>query len=129
MTYKFEDVKAWQLAHVFVLKVYRYTKLFPEDEKFGLVSQFKRAAVSIEANIAEGYKKLSKNDKLRFYNISQGSIEECRDYIILGRDLGYIDPDAFGELYTSLENASKCLVSYCEGILKNASLKETEGIV
>ena len=96
MTYKFEDVKAWQLAHIFVLEVYRCTKFFPEEERFGLVSQFKRAAVSIEANIAEGYKKLGKNDKLRFYNISQGSIEECRDYLILGRDLGYINEDSFG---------------------------------
>ena len=129
MTYKFEDVKAWQLAHGFVLKVYRFTKAFPDEENFGLTSQLRSAAVSIEANIAEGYKKLSKADKLRFYNISQGSIEECRDYIILGRDLGYIDDNAFAELYTSLESASKCLVSYCDGILKNVAMQATDGIV
>lgn len=63
MTYKFESVLAWQKAHQFVLLVYTITRDFPEDEKFGLTSQFRRAAISIEANIAEGYKKLSKADK------------------------------------------------------------------
>ena len=129
MTYTFENVIAWQKAHAFVLLVYRITKSFPADELYGLTSQFRRAAVSIEANIAEGYKKISKADKLRFMNISQGSIEECRDYIILGRDLGYIDDNAFAELYTSLESASKCLVSYCDGILKNVAMQATDGIV
>ena len=64
MTYTFENVVAWQKAHVFVLLVYRITKSFPSDELYGLTSQFRRAAVSIEANIAEGYKKISKADKL-----------------------------------------------------------------
>ena len=90
MDYGFQRVIAWQRAHDFVLKVYRVTRSFPDDERFGLTSQFRRAALSIEANIAEGYKKLSKADKLRFLNISQGSMEECRDYIILSFDLGYI---------------------------------------
>ena len=82
MTYTFENVIAWQRAHQFVLAVYGITKGFPPEEIYGLTSQFRRAAVSIEANIAEGYKKLSKADKLRFLNISQGSVEDCRDYII-----------------------------------------------
>lgn len=129
MTYNFEEVVAWQLAHSFVLKVYRYTKLFPEDERFGLTSQFRPAAVSIEANIAEGYKKLGKNDKLRFFNISQGSIEECRDYILLSRDLGYIEPDVFDEMHDSLERASRCLMAYCEGVINNAAMKGNDGIV
>ena len=88
--FRFEDILAWQKAHAFVLLVYRVTGHFPEVERFGLISQFRRAAVSIEANIAEGYKKLSKADKLRFFNISQGSLEECRDYIILSRDLDFL---------------------------------------
>ena len=95
MTYTFENIIAWQKAHQFVLTVYRITKSFPIEEVYGLTSQFRRAAVSIEANIAEGYKKLSKADKLRFMNISQGSIEECRDYILLSRDLQYISDNDF----------------------------------
>ena len=68
--YGFQNVIAWQKAHAFVLEVYRITKIFPDEERFGLISQFRRAAVSIGANIAEGYKKLSKADKLRLMNIA-----------------------------------------------------------
>ena len=68
--YGFENVIAWQKAHAFVLSVYRLTKAFPKEELFGLTSQFRRAAVSIEANIAEGFKKIGKADKLRFLNTS-----------------------------------------------------------
>lgn len=78
-TFSFENIVAWQKAHKFVLNVYIITRHFPDEERFGLTSQFRRAAISIEANIAEGYKKLSKADKLRFFNISQGSLEECRN--------------------------------------------------
>ena len=124
MAYSFENIIAWQKAHAFVLFVYRVTRHFPKDEIFGLTSQFRRAAVSIEANIAEGYKKLSKADKLRFFNISQGSLEECRDYIILSRDLDYISQIEFEELHTSLVTTSKFLNSYCETIVNNNALKE-----
>ena len=123
MTYKFEDILAWQKAHRFVLMVYKVTKQFPADELYGLTSQFRRAAVSIEANIAEGYKKLSKADKLRFMNISQGSIEECRDYIILSRDLQYISDTDFSDLHDALEDASKLLYLYCNGINNNNGIK------
>ena len=107
-----------------MLKVYEVTRQFPDDEKFALTSQFRRAAVSIEANIAEGYKKLSKADKLCFFNISEGSMEECRDYIILSRDLKYTDPQQFDELYVSLEEASKMLSLYCQGIINNQGIKD-----
>ena len=72
-TFSFEDVIAWQKAHALTILVYRLTREFPKDELFGLTSQFRRAAVSVEANIAEGYKKLGKAEKLRFLNISEGS--------------------------------------------------------
>ena len=124
MTYKFESVIAWQKAHAFVLAVYKYSRNFPEDEKYGLTSQFRRAAVSIEANIAEGYKKIGRNDKLRFFNTSQGSIEECRDYIILARDLEFVDEEQFKILYNALESASKMLMLYCEGIKNNTAIQD-----
>lgn len=127
MTYSFENIIAWQKAHSFVLLVYRITRHFPEEEKYGLTSQFRRAAISIEANIAEGYKKLSKADKLRFFNISQGSLEECRDYNILSRDLGYLYQNEFESLHCSIEEASKFLNSYCRAIVNDvATRKDTE---
>lgn len=115
----FQNILAWQKAYDFVLDVYKYTKSFPESEKYGLISQFQRAAVSVIANIAEGYKKIGKADKLRFMNISQGSLEECRCYVILSRDLGYIDNDVYNILYSKIEEASKLLNGYCKAMLNS----------
>ena len=113
---KFEDLLVWQKAHEFVLLVYKETKTFPKDELYGLTSQFRRAAVSIPSNISEGFKKKGKLDKLRFYNISQASLEECRYYIILSGDLGYISADVKELLLKSIIDASLLLNSYCKAI-------------
>ena len=87
----FQDLIVWQKAHQFVLLVYELSKDFPKSEVYGLTSQLRRAAVSIAANIAEGFKKRSLTDKLRFLNIAQGSLEECRYYLILVEDLQYAE--------------------------------------
>lgn len=122
--YGFERVIAWQKAHAFALLTYRACQKFPVAERYGLFSQFQRAAVSVSANIAEGYKKLSKADKLRFFNIAQGSLEECRNYILLIRDLGYVSVSEFTELRKSLEESSMFLNSYCKGIVNNNGMKD-----
>ena len=119
MTRTFEDIVAWQKAHQFVVKVYKTTQTFPDFEKFGISSQFQRAAVSIAANIAEGYKKISKPDKLRFFNIAQGSIEECRYYCILSRDLGYINETTYQLLVQSILDTSYMVNSYVKGVINN----------
>jgi len=85
----FRDLMVWRKAHEFVLAVYRFTELFPEREKYGLAHQMRRAAVSVPANIAEGFGKRSQPEKARFLNIAEGSLEECRYYLILTQDLGY----------------------------------------
>jgi four helix bundle protein len=72
----FEDVQVWQKAHQWVLGIYTLTEKSPKQELFGLTSQLRRAAVSIPANFAEGFRRSSLGDKLRFYNIAQGSLEE-----------------------------------------------------
>ena len=113
----FTDLIVWKKAHEFVLETYRVTREFPMEERYALCSQFQRAAISIPANIAEGYKKLSKADKLRFLNISQGSLEECRYYIILSRDLSYINIKTYNELIGNLEEISKLLNSYIRGVV------------
>jgi len=112
-TKTFKDLLMWQKAHVFVLLVYKTSEMFPKSEQFGLTSQFRRAAVSIAANIAEGYRREGKADKLRFYNMAQTSLEECRYYIILAKDLNYIDNDKENELAFGIEDTSKSLTSYC----------------
>lgn len=123
MTNKFEDIVAWQKAYSFVLAVYKAANVFPEHERFGLCSQFKRAAVSIPANIAEGYKELSKADKLRFYNIAQGSVEECRCYVHLSKDLGYVSAETYDCLCILLEETSRLLNAYCKGVINDGYKK------
>jgi four helix bundle protein len=76
----FQDLLVWQKAHQFVLEVYRYSAEFPRSELYGLSAQLRRAAVSVPANIAEGFRRRGKPDKARFMNIAQGSLEECRYY-------------------------------------------------
>lgn len=112
----FEDVEIWKKAHAWVLKIYRLSENFPKHELFGLTSQLRRAAISVPANFAEGFKKLGKADKLRFYNIAQGSLEECRYYLILARDLNYGE---VSELQKDSEVISKMLDSYMKMIAKD----------
>lgn len=114
----FQDLIVWQKAHLFVLDVYRYTEHFPKQEVYGLTSQLRRAAVSIPANIAEGFKKKGPRDKVRFLNIAQGSIEESRYYLILASDLNYGENTSF---MSQLEQVSKLLESYAAAINKSVS--------
>ena len=116
MTQSFKEIIAWQIAHAFVLEVYKTTKTFPSYERYGLCSQFERAAVSIPANIAEGYKKEGMADKMRFLNIAQGSLEECRYYILLSKDLDYITLEQYNMLNQSIEETSRLLAAYYKGI-------------
>lgn len=114
----FMDLIVWQKAHAFVLSVYRLTAVFPDSEKYGLTSQFRRAAVSIAANIAEGFKKRGPADKVRFMNVAQGSLEECQYYLILSQDLGYAATDS---LRPVLDEVSKLLEAYMAAILAPSS--------
>lgn len=114
----FQDLIVWQKAHQFVLSVYEYTDKFPKNEIYGLTSQFRRAAISIPANIAEGFKKRSKLDKARFFNIAQGSLEECRYYLILSKDLSFGENSAMQQ---ELEEVSKLLQAYMNKILASNS--------
>lgn len=114
----FQDLIVWQKAHQFVLGVYRLSKSFPREEVYGLTSQFRRAAISIPANIAEGFKKRGRPDKVRFMNIAQGSLEECRYYLILSKDLDYADP---AQLVRQLEEVSKLLGGYSAAITTSVS--------
>ena len=109
----FTDLVVCQKAHEFVIETYQFTADFPKTEMYGLTSQFRRAAISIAANIAEGFKKRGKRDKVRFLNIAQGSLEECRYYLILSADLDYGPISALSD---QLVTVSKLLESYSSAI-------------
>jgi four helix bundle protein len=114
----FRDLTVWQKAHEFVLAIYRFTESFPDREKYGLAHQMRRAAVSIPANIAEGFGKRSQAEKSRFLNIAEGSLEECRYYLILAQDLDYGETAA---LTKTLEELSRLLNGYARAILASGS--------
>ena len=110
----FRDLIVWRKAHRFVLEVYGYTKDFPKHETYGLASQMRRAAVSIPANIAEGFRRRGNADKVRFLNIAESSTEECRYYLILAQDLGYGETET---MMRTLEEVSRLLNAYGRSIL------------
>jgi len=104
-----EDLLVWQKAHQLVLQIYVATKTFPKEELFGLVSQMRRSAVSVPANIAEGFRRRTKADKQHFLTMAHGSLEETRYYLRLSGDLGYCQP---GELLKLAEEVSKFMTLY-----------------
>ena len=110
----FQDLIVWRKAHELVLGIYHLTANFPKQEIYGLSHQMRRAAVSIPAHIAEGFRTRGPADKTRFMNIAEGSIEECRYYLILAKDLGYGDTD---KLMSLLEEVSRLLNAYIKAIL------------
>ena len=106
---KFTELKVWQKAHELVLLTYKLTRKYPDEEKFSLVSQSRRAAVSVAANIAEGFKKRSKKDSLNFYNISEGSLEELKYHFLLAKDLKYLGEQDYLIVDSLCEEVGKLL--------------------
>ncbi len=109
----FHELTVWQRAHDMVLDVYELTSEFPKQEIYSLTSQLRRSAVSVPANIAEGYKKSGRQDKVRFFNIAQGSLEETRYYLLLARDLRYANTDA---IQRRVDEVGRLLYSYAKAI-------------
>lgn len=110
----FKDLIVWQKSHALVLEVYKLTRRLPKEELFGLVSQMRRAAVSVPANIAEGFKRRGKSDKARQMNIAQGSLEELQYFFILCADLSYLPADPVGDRANEI---GRMLTSYAQTIL------------
>jgi four helix bundle protein len=114
----FRDLLVWQKSHALALNIYRATARFPKSEQYGLVAQMQRAAVSVPANIAEGFGRSSKLEKRRFLNIAQGSLEELRYYVILAHDLGYPVPPS---LSIDVDEVARMLEAYRRRISLAAS--------
>ena len=117
---RFDDLLVWQKAHAFVLDIYKMTEDFPKSELFGLTSQMRRAAVSIPANIAEGFKKRGPRDKVRVLNIGQGSLDESLYYLILSNDLHYADALT---LRPGLDEVSRMLEAYIQATERRNTLR------
>lgn len=116
----FWDLESWKEAHQLVLEVYRITKIFPKDELFGLVSQMRRADVSISSNIAEGFSRRTAKDKVLFYTRSLCSLAELQNQLILSKDLAYLDRKNFKHVFKQAIKVQKLI----NGLNKSASTKK-----
>ena len=98
MLRSFRELEVWQKAHGLALATYRLTDKFPDRERFGIVSQIRRSAASVPANIAEGFGRRTTKELLQFLTNANGSLEETRYFFILGRDLGYLKNEDFEDM-------------------------------
>ena len=117
-----EKLEVWNKAIEFVTTVYKNTSTFPSDEKFGLTSQIRRAAVSIPANIAEGAARQSSKEFMHFLSIAQGSASELETELLIARNLDYLKEDVYESLYTQLNTIARMLV----GLSQHLKRKEME---
>ena len=112
----FQDLVVWRKSHALALGIYRVSSRYPKTELYGLTSQVRRAATSVPANIAEGFKRASRADKARMLNLAQGSLEELRYFLLLANDLGYEgDPT----LAVDLDEVARLLDAYRKKILSS----------
>ena len=116
----FQDLKVWRKAHQLVIEVYKTTKGFPDDEKFGLSLQQKRAAVSVVYNVVEGFRRKSNKDSLHFYNMSPGSLEELKCQLLLSKDLEFISEEEFNRINDLAQEVSKLLYRWIESNAKQS---------
>jgi four helix bundle protein len=115
-TAAFTTLDAWQEGHNLVILVYQVTKSFPKEETFGLISQMRRAAVSITSNITEGYSRQTYKEKVQFYCISLGSTTELQNQLFIARDVGFIEEDNFLELAKQITKVHKII----NGLIKKS---------
>jgi four helix bundle protein len=113
---RFTDLKVWQRSHALVLEIYRLSSSFPREERFGLISQLRRAAASVPTNIAEGSKRHGGQEYARFLNIAEGSLAEAEYLTVLGRDLGYLTHEAAKKPLTEISEIARMLHSLREKV-------------
>jgi len=113
----FKDLIVWQKAYSLILDIYKITKKFPKSETYALTQQLQRAAVSVQANIAEGHERQYKKEYLQFLSIAKGSLTEVETYLLLSKDLAYIS----AEEYEKLEESRKEIGRLLYGLIKSLS--------
>ncbi len=122
----FEELEVWKKAHKVVLDVYSATRQFPREELFGLTSQVRRSAASTPANIAEGFRRPTKADKLRFYNIALASLDETQYHLLLAHDLKYADTLSLRE---RSREVARMLNAYISAIERSRRTTRTIGLI
>jgi len=114
----FKDLIVWQKSYTLVIEVYKATKLFPSEEKYGLVSQIRRASVSITSNIAEGYARRYLKQYIQFLYVAYGSGAELETQLMLAKDLGYLKEDKFRNLIERFYEVERMLMALIKSLEK-----------
>ncbi len=114
------DLRAWQLAYSFGLRIYKVSATFPSDERFGLISQIRRSAISVASNIAEGYGRGSTTDYIRFLRVARGSLFEVDTQLLYSKDLGYLTAETHRELFNDWNGVSMVLAGLIKSLEPNA---------
>ena len=120
---EFKKLLVWQKAHEVVLLVYKLTKKFPEDERFNLIAQMRRAATSIATNIAEGCGKYTQKDFVSYLQISQGSTQEIEYLTILSKDLEYIKIEEFDDMNDRVNEVKAMLIGLIQKVRSDNNLR------
>ena len=115
----FTDLNVWKQAHQLTLMVYKVTKSFPKEETYSLIDQMRRCTISIGSNIAEGFSRQTKKEKIQFYFISKGSLTELQNQLLVSRDVGYLSDEDFRNVAEHTETVHKLL----NGLMKTAAAK------
>ncbi len=110
----FKELKVWQKAHRFVLDVFRHTRGFPSEERFGLTAHLRKSATSIPSNIAEGCGRDTEREFARFLSIAAGSASEAEYQLLLARDLGYLEPEQHRQLDEQVNEVKRMLNSFIQ---------------
>jgi four helix bundle protein len=118
----YEDLEVFKQAHLLVLEVYRVTENFPRTEVFRIVNQMIRSAYSVPANIAEGNSRNTTKDYVNFLYIARGSLSELRYFLLLSKDLKYIDVSRYQELKEKCDNVGRLL----NGLIKSLKKREDD---
>ena len=113
---RYRDLDVWQRSMRLAKEIYKVTQRFPADERFGLINQLRRAAVSVPSNLAEGHARFGAGEFSRFISITMGSVAELETQILLSSDLSYIDGATADELLTELDGIGKMLRGLAKSI-------------
>lgn len=119
----FTDLLVWQEAYKLVLLVYELTKSFPKSETYSLIDQMRRAAASITANLAEGFGRKTYKEKLQFYYLSQGSLTELKNFVLIANGVRYLDHDSFDRLVTQSNITHQLLQGFIQKTKSFINLK------
>ena len=117
----FRDLRVWQKSHDMVIEIYRITGSFPDEERYGLVSQIRRSASSVPTNIVEGFKRRSRKEFAHFLNIAESSLEETKYWLILSKDLSYLKDEEVGKVEALCDEIGKMLFGLQASLSKKGS--------